>query len=418
MSDANARRPLRRHVFFVPGYDTMTVADHHRLFKRESARFGSVWGAETTSGEPAAAAPSPHNPQGGAWSFAVRGPDWASGGTFEILAWHDLAAADMARSFWSHAKGTARALLDMITSGTVVRYFLAQRRYAYFFVFTYVVLAGFLLAPLIGGKLAALWLAPATGWPLAILIGLLVAAGIAYALLRWPARRMRLKQSLDLAEFSVDFVRGRHPAIDARAATFAGRLREVEAAEAPPDEIVIACHSLGATLGMLALSRALDDPAFGARVPVRILTLGNTMAKFALHPAGTRLRAAAERVAAAEDEVKWLEIQSTDDLVSFYKVDPVTLKRCVFVGDDTPVGTYPTRPMVRHVPVWQMVSKGEYMRRRADLLRIHCQCFLASDIRAPFDFYAFVCGPASFDTVAACAEGLKPRLAEDGRLLP
>ena len=243
--------------------------------------------------------------------------------------------------------------------------------------------------------------------------------------MRWPGRRFRLRQSLDLAEFSVDFARGRHPEVDARVAAFAGRLRAVEADavgeggdEEGLDEIVIAGHSLGAMHAVSAVAAALgQDPGFGTRVPVRILTLGSTTAKFALHPAGARLRAAAQQVADAP-QIGWVEVQSRDDIVSFYKVNPVTLDRATFAEPQLAVGDFTQRPLLRHVPVREMVSAATYRRFFFDVMRRHCQCFLASDIRAPHDFYAYVCGPFAFDVLAAHLHALCAYMAPDGTPLP
>lgn len=409
-------RVRRRHVFFVAGYDPMAADGHDRIFRRELTRFGTVWGARTLCrGD----APVP-TPTGALWRARAEGPNWAQEPTFELLAWDDIARADMARPARSHLAGSVRALADMIASGTIAAYFRTSRRYGLFFLFTYALLATFWIVAALLGIAAGRALAPMAGPWFAALAGAAVALGAGTLLMRWPGRRFRLRQSLDLAEFSVDFARGRHPEVDARIAAFAERLRAVEAA-APAegiDEIIVAGHSLGAMHAVSAVAAALDaDPAFGTRTRVRILTLGSTTAKFALHPAGARLRAAAERVA-GEARIGWLEIQSRDDIVSFYKVNPVTLAPATFAEPLLAAGDFSQRPLLRHVEIREMLTPAAYRRFYFDVMRLHCQCFLANEVRARHDFYAYICGPLAFDVTAAHSNGLRAYLDPDGTLRP
>ncbi|MFS8038638.1 hypothetical protein ACI7BZ_17060 [Xanthobacter sp. AM11] len=415
MREVPGTRIGRRHVFFVAGYDPMAADGHHRIFTRELNRFGAVWGVRTRcdDAEPVAV------PTGALWHTQAAGPDWHTHTTFELLAWDDLVRADMARPARAHLAGSVRALADMVASGTLLNYFRTSRRYGIFFLFTYLLLLAFWAMALAAGVVAAQVALPHAGAAGAAAAGLAAALAGGALLLRWPGRRFRLKQSLDLAEFSVDFVRGRHGEVDDRIRAFAGRLQEVERAAAAQgvEEIIVAGHSLGAMHAVSAVAAALADPAFGTRVPVRILTLGSTTAKFALHPAGGRLRAAAATVAAAP-QIGWLDIQSRDDIVSFYKVNPVTLGPATFAPPLLPAGDFSARPVLRHVPIRDMISPAVYRRHWFDVMRLHCQCFLSGDIRSSHDFNAYVCGPLAFDILAAHANALRAFLLPDGSLRP
>lgn len=415
MRDGSSGRGMRRHIFFAAGYHPMTAADHFRVFIRELKRFGSVWSVDTRGLD---AAPQP-TPTGALWRAEAAGPDWRTQATFEILAWDDLARADMQRSWWSHLKGQLNAVADMIASGTLARYFRASRRYGLFFLFTYLLLAALWILAGGLGVAAAFALAPTLGMAGAGAAGTAIACACGLLLMRWPGRRLHLKQSLDLAEFSVDFAHGRHPEVDARVFQFARRIADVAAAgraDGQLDEVVVAGHSLGAMHVICALAQALDlDPDFGRTVPVRLLTLGSTTAKFALHPAGERLRQAARKVAAAS-AIGWLEIQSRDDIVSFYKVNPVTLGPAEIIDRKLKRGDYTQRPLVRHAAIRDMITPATYRRFSLDVMRLHCQCFLAGDKRAHHDFYAYVCGPVPFDALAADTGGLLSYVDEAGRL--
>lgn len=395
---------LRRHVFFVPGFDPMDGEGHHRIFRREMARFADVWSVRTSADETATPTAT-----GALWRARGEGPGWSTDTIFELLAWNDLVTTEMKRSRWSHILGGIRALGDMIATGTILRYFRFSHRYGIFFILTYVTLL-LILGAALGVGWGLLRLVEQHGVWLAVAVA--VTGGLAsfFAIMATFGQRMRLKQSLDLAEFSVDFVRRRHPAIDARIDTFADRVLEVVRAGGV-DEVVIAGHSLGAMHAVSLLARALEkEPAFAHALPIRLLTVGNTSAKFALHPAGGWLRAAAQRVFDA-GEIYWVEFQARDDLVSFYKVNPVTLRHA---GNSNGL----LRPFVRQVRIRDMMTAATFRRYRMDLMRLHCQFFLANDTRAPYDFYAFIFAPVTFDAVVHEIEGPQVIFAADGALIP
>lgn len=394
---------LRRHFFFLAGFDPMDADGHYRIFQREMARFASVWNVSAQiDGAPV------QTGTGSYWDASAQGPGWTAQARVELLCWNDLVRAEMGRSRLSHLWGGARAFADMVATGTILRYFRFSHRYGIFFILTYVALAAICGVALAAG-LGAAHLAGDVGLP-ATLSGLVAGGLVFFAAMATFGRRMRLQQSLDLAEFSVDFVRGRHPAIAARMEAFAKRILAV-VNEGGVDEIVIAGHSLGAMHAVSCLARALEtDPDFPKRAKVRLLTVGNTAAKFALHPAGGWLRAAGERVFEARD-IYWAEFQARDDLVSFYKVNPVTLRHA---GNSNGL----LRPFVRQVTIREMMTPATFARYRLDLMRMHCQFFLANDRRAAYDFYAFIFAPVSFDAVVHEIQGPLEILDQDGSIIP
>ncbi|WP_127090190.1 alpha/beta fold hydrolase [Aquabacter cavernae] len=395
---------LRRHFFFVAGFDPMDADGHHRIFHREMARFSSVWNVTVE----ADSAPRP-TATGALWDARAQGQGWTSQARVELLCWDDLVREEMGRSRLSHIWGGIRAIGDMISTGTIVRYFRFSHRYGIFFLLTYVALLA-ILAVSGGAGWLAYGLASGLGPLAAALLALAVGAACFFGAMATFGARMRLKQSLDLAEFSVDFVRGRHPAINARMDALADRLLEV-VDEGGVDEIVIAGHSLGAMHAVSLLARALEkDPDFPQRATVRLLTVGNTSAKFALHPAGGWLREAGEKVFEARD-IYWAEFQARDDLVSFYKVNPVTLRHA---GNSNGM----LRPFVRQVTIREMMTPATFARYRLDLMRLHCQFFLANDRRAAYDFYAFIFAPVSFDAVVHEIQGPLEILDPDGAIIP
>jgi pimeloyl-ACP methyl ester carboxylesterase len=131
--------------------------------------------------------------------------------------------------------------------------------------------------------------------------------------------------------FSWDYLYGRRPDVEARVDRFAEAL-VARSRDAAVDEIVVVGHSMGSTLAVEVVARALEiDPKLGRHGPaVCLLTVGSTIPKFALHPAGERFRRHAAQIV-AEPAIAWAEYQARSDLISFYKFDPVKLAR--FYGD-------------------------------------------------------------------------------------
>src|SRR5262249_22770821 len=136
----------------------------------------------------------------------------------------------------------------------------------------------------------------------------------------------RVAQGLADWIFARDYMYGRLPDIEARLEKFADRVIAVARA-GKADEIVIIGHSLGATFVVDLLARALQrDRDLGRHGPaLAVMTIGATIPKITLHPAGGRLRACAEKVA-AEPSVFWVEYQAREDAISFYRFHPVMLR--------------------------------------------------------------------------------------------
>jgi hypothetical protein len=210
---------------------------------------------------------------------------------------------------------------------------------------------------------------------------------------------------LDVWRFADDYIY-RQCSLDARLDGFA-KLVVDRARSAGVDEIVIVGHSVGAMLAIEVLDRALAaDPDFVRAGPqICLLTLGATIPKFTLHKSADHARDAVARVA-AEPAIAWTEIQSRDDLVSFYKFDPVALRR--LAGDQ--LGG---RPVVRRVQIHDMLRPRTFWRHRLDVLRFHYQCVMAADRPAPYDYFLAMCGPTPFVTWTTSPKGLLDFAAAD-----
>src|SRR5207245_9159170 len=112
---------------------------------------------------------------------------------------------------------------------------------------------------------------------------------------------------------------------------------------------ILVGHSLGAMLVLDVIVRALArDASFARRgAAVCVLTIGATIPKFALHPRAQAIRARIARVV-NEPSIAWTEYQSRADTISFYKFDPVSLRR---IEDDRLEG----QPVIRRVQIHDML---------------------------------------------------------------
>ena len=144
-------------------------------------------------------------------------------------------------------------------------------------------------------------------------------------------------------------------------------------------------------ISIAAVARALkSDPPLEACGPkLCILTVGATIPKFSLHPMGGQIREAAQLVAGTP-AIDWVEYQARDDAISFYRFDPVTLKR---VSRDHPG----CRPRIRRVQIHSMVSPMRFKRHRFNFMQIHYQFLMGNDQRSAYDYCMITCGPLDFD---------------------
>jgi hypothetical protein len=384
----------RRLVYHIGGYDfTMPVEAAHKRFVRELRRFERTWSAQATVSEPAISADQ------AAWDVVAAGRNWRVETRYRFVRWDDLIAADGERPMWRRIPLALLAFIDFVAGGALFGYARTNWRYALFFLYPYILFAGFCAIAWVAGSLAA----KASGFAL---IG--VGAGLVafVALMRWPARTLLLPQLFDDWIFARAYIRSGVPALDQRLDRVAHEL--VAAAQAgDADEILVVGHSLGAVLAIDLLDRALRlDPDLGRAGPrIAVLSVGSSILKIGLHRGAKRLHAAVTRVASTP-AIFWAEYQALTDVMNFYKTDPVVEMRL----------SAPTHPTVRIVRIKQMLEPDAYRRIRRNLFRVHCQFVSGNDRRAPYDFYMFLCGPLSAERQVRLPEGAAAAIDASGAL--
>jgi hypothetical protein len=391
----------KRHFFHAPGFDPYDPASQHRRFVRETARFQTTWNVSAVVSDlrdPSAGE--------GHWTVTAIAPGWKVETCYEILDWHDIVLAELAGPSLRRLWDGLVTFVDFIASGAVGRYFAANWRYAMFFFVPFVDVILFAAVGIAAGWITAAVLGHSVlGGVVAVAVAVLSFA----LLLRWPGERWRVGHGLADWIFARDYMLRRRPDIEARVEAFAERLVAcVRRGDA--DEIIIAGHSLGATVVIDMLARALArDPGLGRHGPkLGVLTIGATIPKLALHPGGGWVREAARRVA-AEPSLTWAEFQARDDIISFHKFHPVQLTRFDDVNDANP-------PVIRRVQIHQMLSEAAFRRYRYNFMRLHYQFVMANERRTIYDYFMLICGPAPFWQTVNTPNGPDDLYAADGSL--
>jgi hypothetical protein len=383
----------RRQVFHIAGYDPVSPEQYYRRFLRQLQIFRQTWNVQAEASELASGTPIPR------WSVRTTGPDWQVDTSFELFAWDDLVNQDAAGSRLNRLRRAGATYLNLLISGTLLRYAFANTRY---FAFAIVPVLQVLLLAAVGWGVAfflAGWLGaqPLVQHAVAVIGGF----GILLLLLEWPGRRWRTYQALDDWILSLDYIYGKRADLEARLDRFAMRIAAC-VREGQADEFIVVGHSLGATFAIDAVTRALAiDPELGNRGGAfSIVTVGATIPKCGLHPAAEQLRERIGRVV-REPSVYWIEYQSRADAISFYRCNPATMTRIIEKADQLQ-----SKPVVRRLQIKDMMRPETFQKYRMRVLRVHYQFVSANDRRAPYDYFMMICGPVALRSWTTAPAGL------------
>ena len=119
----------RRQIFHIAGYDPVSASDQHQRFVRQLSIFKKTWAVEASA---SALERSTSNPN---WSVTTEGPNWCTESNVELLAWDDLVNADAKGSRIVRLLRALNVYGNLIWTGTLLRYAIANQRY---FLFTIV----------------------------------------------------------------------------------------------------------------------------------------------------------------------------------------------------------------------------------------------------------------------------------------
>ena len=396
-------RQRRRHVFHIAGYDPIRPAQQYRRFVRELAIFQATWGTRATVSEMTEASGY------FSWNVRTEGANWTGNAAYELLAWDDIVAKDAAGGDGPRLIGAIATYLDLLWTGTLFRYAVAHARYFLFALFPLFQLAFLGFCSWIAAALGA-WALDLHGLP-RLTFETLIGAAIFFLLLRWPGRHWKLQHALDDWILARAYLHGQRSDVEARLEAFSERLtRRVQ--EGGVDEILIVGHSLGALFAVEVVARALQaDPNLGRRgVALCVLTVGATIPKCTLHPAAAHIRDRIVQVA-QEPSIHWAEYQARADAISFYRFDPVKLRRMTGKSDQLDGS-----PVIRRVQIQDMLRKETFAKYRLHVLRLHYQFVMANNRRSSYDYFMMICGPVAFQQWTTSPLGLLDFFGENGEV--
>lgn len=375
MSDASRPVVARRAVFLVGGYERNDAAGFFRRIGREMGRFQTCWSVRAEMGE------ATHAPDQTSATATVRyaGPDGDCVSNITFLSYDDIVRRDGARPMVVRLWVYLLAFFDYVFSGTMVRFFATNWRFALYFLYPFTALCGFVFVGYTVFRIANALGVPG-GPVLPLVLGLLAMVLVA----RYLGRRYFVFHLMDLWSFSREHLHCRRPEMDQRLDAWATMIDE-RLSGGPFDEVLLVGHSTGGAL-ILDLADLLQArlDGRGADVNFTLLTVGSTSMKVGLHPAAQRargrLKALSERPA-----IRWIEFQALTDIINFYKCDPFTSVGLVHNRPDS----FPEQYQVRFR---QMLEPAAYKRIRRNFFRVHYQFISANSRRYFYDFFMICFG--------------------------
>src|SRR5262249_49997050 len=130
----------RRHVYHLAGYDPVGIEAQYRRFARQLDVFRSTWNVQAILSDLALT----NDRSRASWTVRARGVNWQTEAVHEVWLWDDIVRKDLQRPLPARLLESALAYFDFIATGTMVRYLIANQRYAAFFLFPLLALAMFL----------------------------------------------------------------------------------------------------------------------------------------------------------------------------------------------------------------------------------------------------------------------------------
>jgi hypothetical protein len=382
----------KRLVFHIGGYDPTTPpASAQRRFVREIERFQRTWTVEAIVDDLRDSADQTQ------WNVTTTGPNWQVETDYHLVRWDDVIDGFSRRSIGSRVPLGLLAFLDFVLAGTLWRYLLSNWRYAFFFLYPFV---------MFGLLIAAAFLIGVFAFKITRSIPVATGGGLFgfAAVLAGPWRWLHLGDLFDDWIFSREYIRCGNSEIGQRLDRLAAEL-VAAASKSAADEILVIGHSLGAVLAVDLLDRALKlDPALGRnKIPVTFLSVGSSILKIGLHPKAIRFRTTLERVAKSR-AIFWGDYQALTDLLNFYKSRPMAE-----MGLSTE-----NEPIVRVVRLSQMLDHEMYQRIRLNFFRLHCQFVSGNDRRTSYDYFMLTCGPVSAKSQTLAPDGALSMIGDDG----
>ncbi|MEM8687714.1 MAG: hypothetical protein AAGF81_10315 [Pseudomonadota bacterium] len=368
----------RRKVFYISGFDPKGPSHHHALYAKEAAKQTPLNGLAISVGQS-----SRKDRVTTSWPLSGRMEAISIETDYAALRWDDIMRQRMRMPRLAFARSVLRTYWHFVRTGALWR--ILKTSYPPFLAGIYpVVLLCALTMVAVCAGISAYVIVP---YPAALPAG----AGAFFLTLylgRWLERRMPVFWPLHIFAFAADHMAGRAPQMDERIARFADEIACC-AASSTDDEILIASHSNGTVIAVLALAAALKtDPELGKRGPaISFLTLGQSIPMCSFLPEAKALRQALMSLSENKD-IAWIDISAPRDAACFALTDPLTASGLEHANPAAP------SPKLLSLPIGDVFTPDTFhsaLRRR--WLRLHFQYLMATERPTPFDYFLITAGP-------------------------
>lgn len=379
----NAPPVLRRHVFYLSGFDPRGAAFYHRMYRDEAEKHSALSGAALDVGPRRALGPHVQS-----WTVTSETAGATVETRYDFLRWDDIVREHWPRARLAVWRDTLWAFLIFLRTGILRTVF--RTTYPVFVTCT---LPAAVIAPQILLTLAAAGAAMAlaglvTGRPIAIgLPAALLAGAAAFRLTLRIEKAANADWLGRIYAFTVKDARRQVAGLDARRDHFAALIAQA-VREGGAQEILVVGHSLGTPLAISVMARALArDPQLDRRGPaVALLTLGQTTPILSLMPEADWFRE--EVRALARSDLDWIDFSAPPDGACFALVDPVRI-----FDPQAPRPDGEARPKLLNARFMDLIEATTYRRVKRDWMRVHFQYLMAGDRLAAYDYFAITTGP-------------------------
>jgi hypothetical protein len=402
---ANPALVRRRHVIYVEGYDPQGAEGYYRLFDRSFTRFLKIWPLKARVSELKL-----ESQDFARWDIEAAGPNWQVTTRYDFLRQEHIIRPNMAQPLSQQIPRALSWAFDYLVSGAIFRVLRASLYFGLVLLYFQLMLILWIALSVAVGWLAAVASMHLLGLPgmIGVVVGV-IAAVLIFLALRRLADRWFIIQINNHWPYLCAFARGEATCFDAPIEAGAQRVIAAVCAN-EVDEVIVVGHSGGGALAPAVVARALElDPDVGRRgPPLVLLTLGSIAPGPALHPKAERLRAIFARLA-IEPSITWIDSQSRADVLNFWDFDPVE-------GVGARVTGTRCNPLIWKVRFGDMLSRRFYWRIRFNFFRLHYQFIMASDRRAPYDYFMLICSPLPVTSWAKNPSRTLAAFAADGTL--
>ncbi|PWR25035.1 hypothetical protein [Zavarzinia aquatilis] len=387
---ASADRSIRRRrVLFVSGFDPRGARHYHELWRGEAPKAAASAGDRVEYGIGSRKSAGPHLVE---WTMTgkagIDGQTVETETRFGFLRWDDVAREMWPKADWSFVTETFRTVVWATWAGYFRRIYQVRPVYMLTILQPVAVLCLLLLGlPLIACALLAAIVA------FSPLPGFAILAGIPLGLLGVPRALAFLGRTGSvlwrgqLVNFYFRQIHHKAAPLDARMDQMADLIADA-AAKGDCDEFLVIGHSVGTTVAISALGRALmrRRADFAGLSRVGFVTLGAMTPLLAAEPRCGWFR---DEVAAIglDPAVTWVDACAGADVVCFPLVDPLTL-----AGHSRKEGDR-VSPLLTSPQFHKLFDPDRYAPLKRDRGMMHTLYLMATQRQGRCDFFALCAGP-------------------------